>query len=443
MGSNVRGRTLLFIVVQVACLGILHARPIEELPKWLDERLLEAGFTAQHKRVLGIAIATGRFSRDPILARELRLAAQITATSTLGTGDELGIFGFELQPRECMPFRPIANIGELKNALTRLPYTPTEGTIGGTDIESALEKLNRSHKGAIWAAISPGASQSSRQSGALMGEEALAVSLNSLAVSGPFRDEFVSETGRSILITLTIPPLSSFLESSRTPFSIVVNSTEPKSSPGDAPHSARPSLLQLLGLPLLALLLGIAGGRLLLKRPASATEKGESDPTDTTPHSADLNKLAKRIDLSAQELAEEVERLAAERQELASTHDVLSQLRATRQEMDLAWTAWETAAVEFLDSAQRALQLPDLSHERRETWKRAAADFGRRVRKLGFEIINPEPGSPIEEGQVSIRSVSGQPEVVEQVLSWGYRNGARIIRPAEITATSNLGLENE
>lgn len=145
-----------------------------------------------------------------------------------------------------------------------------------------------------------------------------------------------------------------------------------------------------------------------------------------------------------------LEAVAEEREELAKYHATVTQMLSDRSrlEQDLQernhevsrltseLAKWEKAAVAYFDTLQRTLAFPDLTESERSYTERDVRDFARAVLQTGLEPIRPTAGDPFVEAHLQATGYETS-EIpagsVVRCLSWGYRNGSRVIRRAEVT----------
>lgn len=77
----------------------------------------------------------------------------------------------------------------------------------------------------------------------------------------------------------------------------------------------------------------------------------------------------------------------------------------------------------------------DLTEEERKVAEKEFREFSRAVAATGFAAIRPAKGDPFVEGShtlVGSESSLAPHGTVAKCVAWGYRNGDRIIRPAEV-----------
>lgn len=127
-------------------------------------------------------------------------------------------------------------------------------------------------------------------------------------------------------------------------------------------------------------------------------------------------------------------------QELRPLVEELRDKRVELGNMGRKLDYWGEAAIQFLGSVESLEKNPDLD----ETWRSAAISlrkqFSRTFAPLGFILIAPERGEPLDETQHMVEDVDQTfqdlpPSVVIECTEWGYRlSGDRIIQ-AKVIAT--------
>lgn len=156
----------------------------------------------------------------------------------------------------------------------------------------------------------------------------------------------------------------------------------------------------------------------------------------------DTRKVAKKLDLLVQDFSATMHPATAG----GVSEEELGKLRAEALAAEKRLSAWTDVAVEFLDAAWIAHMSPDVNPDRRDAWSRAATSFARYARQVGLDLIYPQPGDPYLPTHHRITEVIGEAAgatVVAKCEAWGYRNGADVIRPADVVISSPGHVQGE
>jgi molecular chaperone GrpE (heat shock protein) len=419
---------------------VLGQSHLDAVP-WLKTKLQEASLDESRGRIdLTVIFTTGHFGSDPALAREARTLAAQLVQGTLAKEDSVRVGAAELDLWTLSDPIPLS---EGSDAVTsQFPTTPRPGSKGGRDLERALlQAVEQAGSGQVLLVLSPGPSQLAKDgSGDLLGQEApeLVAARNAAGYRSPDRKTF-QVNGRSLDLTLMLPTDLPTGIGVRTPLPPVAQTdglaeTQPPSSTDE--DQAWPASV-ILPVALICLVGGFAAGwrtRRTPKEPQIDPVQTATPVPDAAPEvSEELKKARKVLDMLAQDLSESSqtfsESTAALRREVLDAGELRNAIVMRDEEL----AAWDETAMEYLDSVQRALQLPGLAMERRETWMKAGRDFARLCAKNGLDLIAPEIGDPVVAGMHRVDSVlDGSSEEVRECLQWGYRRGAKVLRQATV-----------
>ena len=163
----------------------------------------------------------------------------------------------------------------------------------------------------------------------------------------------------------------------------------------------------------------------------------------------DLKPLEKLVGRMSTGVSATLEDIAAERDQIEQLRVALQGTLEEKRRLDDWMTktnveterlrnevaTWEKSVIDHFEAIARALSFPGQSEERLQRFEREFKDLSATLAATGFSVIRPEPGDRVQEGLHVVVSTEKSERPAGEIIGierWGFQNGVRIIRPAEV-----------
>lgn len=469
-----------------ACAQGVGDMPVAAIDQWLTARMAEAsgGPPAGPYRFM-VALTTGHMRRDPVHSNAMRRAFAVWLNQSMAPGDTVQVAAAERNVWSLTNPVTLSPGDSREQVFSGLPTGPEPRSRGGKDLEAILADLAEhasSVRGPVVLAVlsnswtqtddkqPDGPSQAERLK--RLGCSEVRRAVFSVPDGGYRRDVYVAgcavgghfggPTGAGAAPRRRFSPDTWVPEAYRptqppTASTIISTTGPPSRSPGPSPWA--------VGLGATVLLASVGGGAVLARRrargqvpsaapPAPPMPALEPGPASAEPAAGEVSQLledaskhAKVLGVLRDGMTDSVDKLDA-LVTAAQSGEELGRLRTEVAGLSRQITDWDKSAIDYLDAVQAALSMAGLDESRRQAWKRAGDAFIRLAQRQGLSVIAPQPGEPYIEGlhkATEIRGDRRRATVVAACVTWGYQNGSRLYRPAEVIvcAPDNLGSAEE
>ena len=457
--------------------------PAAAIDQWMVARMAEAGGgpPSGSYRIMA-ALTTGHMRRDPVHANAMRRVFSVWLNQSMAPGDTVQVAAAERRVWRLGEPVTLAAGDSRERVFSSLPTGPKPGSRGGKDLEAILadlaERASPAGGPVVLAVISnswtqaddaPADVPSPEERLRRLGCTEVRRAVFSVPDGGYRRDVYVA--GCTLSGKGGVAPATASVTRARfSPETWAPEAYRPMGTQGAPP--APPLLAQpqqgaslppwavALGI-VMALAVGGGGVALVLRRPrppvgpdeapVAAVEPAQAD-TDARPAEVahlldDAAKHARVLRLLREGMTDSVDKLDA-LVASAQSGEEIGRLRTEVAGLNRQITDWDKSAIDYLDAVQAALSMPGLDESRRQAWKRAGDAFIRLAQRQGLAVIAPQPGEPYVEGLHKVTESLGDRRaatVIAVGVSWGYQNGSRLYRPAEVIATdpASLGVPEE
>lgn len=171
----------------------------------------------------------------------------------------------------------------------------------------------------------------------------------------------------------------------------------------------------------------------------------EPEPT-VFPDLKPLEKLVGRMSVGVSATLEQIETERAQIEQLRAAlqgtleerrrlDDWMTKTNVETERLRTEVATWEKSVIDHFEAIARALSFPGQSEERLQRFEREFKDLSAALAATGFSVIRPEPGDRVQEGLHVVVSTEKSERPAGEIVGierWGFQNGVRIIRPAEV-----------